>query len=68
VLAVGAAVGLGQLLPQLDVVRRVHRWLPTALFATTALVLLVVALSTRQTDAELIHFVKSSTVWGDYHP
>jgi hypothetical protein len=68
VLAVGAAVGLGQLLPQLDVVRRVHRWLPTALFATTALVLLVVALSIRQTDAELIHFVKSSTVWGDYHP
>jgi hypothetical protein len=67
-LSVGAAVGLGQLLPQLDVVRRVHRWLPTAIFGAIAIVLLGAALSTQQTDADLIDFVKTSSVWDGYIP
>jgi hypothetical protein len=67
-LSVGAAVGLGQLLPQLDVIRRVHRWLPTAIFGAIAIVLLGAALSTQQTDADLIDFVKTSSVWDGYIP
>jgi len=63
-LCAGPAVGLGQLLPQLDVVGRVHRWLPTALFAGVAIVLFAMAAFARQTDADLLHFVKTSSVWG----
>ena len=65
-LCAGPAVGLSQLLPQLDVVGRVHRWLPTALFAGVAIVLFAMAATAQQTDADLIHFIKTSSVWGSY--
>jgi hypothetical protein len=58
------AVTFCQLHGQLDVVGRVHRWLPTALLAGAGVVLLIVAVTAQQTDADLLHFVRTSSVWG----
>lgn len=67
-LCAAPAVALGQLIPQVDIVGRIHRWLPTALFATVAVVLLIIGTITRSTDPNLIRFAETSTVWGDYQP
>ncbi len=64
-LCAGSAVALGQLVPQLDVVGRANRWLPTALLASVATLLLATAALTRSTDADLLRFIEAgSVVWG----